>query len=150
MRYGQRPMLMLLLGGEPTPRQRLAEALERRLLADGRAAYLLRAGGLLDDAAAPASEADGALHRRALLIAAAGALLDAGLLVILADAALGADDLDAMAPLRERGQILTVRAGEPAPEGVTYDLQLADGGSGDGVIDWIASLFAEQREPGKS
>ncbi len=126
-RSGQEPMLVLVTGpaGQAEARKRIAKAFEADLFAAGRAAYYLGMASVLYgvDADLERDSAHRAEHLRRLA-EIAHIMLDAGMILVVTAAELGAEDLDLIATGVERERIRVVWVGAPPVKGRRTDLLL--------------------------
>jgi bifunctional enzyme CysN/CysC len=93
-RYGQRPTLVLITGPEAVDRKGVAREFEARLFDEGRHVYFLGMGNIVHgvDADIPRSDDKAGPEHVRRLAEVANILLDAGLIVIAAAAALSEQD----------------------------------------------------------
>jgi bifunctional enzyme CysN/CysC len=126
-RYSQRPLLLIVTGSESTDRKGLARECEARLFDEGRFVYFLGMGNLVHgvDADLAAMEGARAEHIRRMA-EVANILLDAGLIVIAAAAALSGAEVDAIRTAVGRDRVSIVWVGPRIEDHASPDLHLPD------------------------
>jgi len=109
VRYGQRPHLVIITGGEDVGKKPLARLLESELFLMGRAVYFLSMGNILygvdADIAATREDSKEFLRRAAEI---SHLMLDAGLILIITAIDLSRNDLDLIETIVPPEQITTV------------------------------------------
>jgi bifunctional enzyme CysN/CysC len=141
-RYRQRPTLLVLTGPREVDRKRLAKALEARLFAEGRTVYFLGMANVLYgvDADLSRAAADRAEHMRRLA-EIAHLMLDAGVVLIVTAAELGAADLEIIRTSVAPDRILVAWLGDRGAEGYEPDLRLDESAVGVVGLERICALL---------
>jgi bifunctional enzyme CysN/CysC len=144
-RFAQRATLLLITGAKDADRKGLAKLLESRLFDEGRSVYFLGIGNLLYGVDADLARSRENRHEHLRRLAeVANLMLDAGMILIVAAAALTRDDLDLIEATVEPDRIETVWVGESGATDLVCDLQLV-GQEGDAVaVDRIRTLLQDK------
>jgi len=144
-RFAQRAGVVLVTGPRDLDRKGLTKELEARLFDDGRAVYFLGMANMLYgvDADIDRTLANRHEHFRRLG-EIAHLMLDAGLVLIVSAAELGADDLDILKVSVPADRITTVWLGPTALATVPCDLVVPEGHPGGEALDAVIALLARR------
>ena len=145
-RFSQKAALVLVTGPKAAQRKEVAQALEERLVLDGKLVYFLGFGSVLygvdaDLARGPDRASEPELMRR--LGEVAHILLDAGVILVVSAQALTQDDLEIFKTTVDPEQIQVVWVGEEQTTDVTCDLDLGDAEPRE-AVDRIKGLLRER------
>lgn len=126
-KYNQRAILVLVTGSSSSTRKAFAKELEAHLFDDGKVVYYLGIGNVLYGVDADIGRSSE--HRREhmrRLAEVANILLDAGVMLIVSAAELGAEDLDVIGATVEPGRIETIWIGDHVTTDLKCDLVLSE------------------------
>lgn len=126
MKYGQKPMLVIITGLKDSGKKRTAKALEKKLFNDGKIVYFLGIGNVLYgvDADIKLSPNDRKEEHLRRLGEISNIMLDAGNILIVTAVEMTNDDLEEIKTTISQEKIKVIWMGESITTDVEYDLHL--------------------------
>jgi bifunctional enzyme CysN/CysC len=149
-RYGQRPGLVLVTGGESSRKRELAKELERALFGEGRAAYYLGIGSLLYgvDAdltrAGVSSRVESREEHLRRFAEVAHLLLDAGMILVATAVELTAADLRIMRTVLQDTPISVIWVGDEITTDVHVDTRVKSAEAAPQALERMKALLTEK------
>jgi bifunctional enzyme CysN/CysC len=144
-KYNQKPVLLLVTGGRPEARKKLAKDLEARLFEDGKIVYFLGMGNIVHgvDADIERTRENREEHVRRLA-EVANILLDAGVILLVTAADLGEKDREVFKTAVGPDRVEVVWVGDHVTTDIAYDVLVPDAESENEAVDRLKRMLQEK------
>ena len=147
LRYGQRPGVVIITGPRDIGKKDIAKMLEAELWSEGRQVYFLGIGNLLYGIAGEIKtegEIPARYEHMRRLGEVANIMTDAGTLLIVTAADLGAKDIDVLSAAFEREHIHTVWLGDEVTADIEPEMHISDASDRQLTVARIKSFMIEK------